>query len=121
VTEDRAVQPEAPGRDLTMADLLDTLRWIVDKDGALPAKGSDREQRFIDLWDRRLVRAASQERPPINVDIAAQTFHSMFHGGRTDLAKCRWNADDKANATMFVNRYARLAGGSVASPEPSDG
>jgi hypothetical protein len=53
----------------------------------------------------------AQERPPIDVDIAAQTFHSMFHGGRTDLAKCRWNADDKANATMFVNRYARLAGG----------
>jgi hypothetical protein len=67
-----AALPAAPAarRDLTLADLLDTLRWIVKKDGSLPEKDSDRESRFIALWSSRLALSADKPEPSVQAEPA---------------------------------------------------
>jgi hypothetical protein len=57
----------------------------------------------------------AQERPPIDVERLAQAMNNVRpYGGNPSV----WA---KIAAQQVADEYARLAGGSVASPEPSDG
>jgi len=85
---------------------------IMDPDGFRNGRPT------VVTWDEFLVarglctlidaREAALPEPSLDVDTVARVFHSMFHGGGTDLATCLRPNEDRANASMFVNRLARL-------------
>lgn len=63
-------------------------------------------------YEQGLLDGKAAASPPsvdaLDVERVARVIHSMHAGGSTDLATCLRAADDRANASMFVNRYVRL-------------
>jgi hypothetical protein len=101
---DRAVQPEAPstkaGRVLLEQEAYNSRSFPLITVEAIVAIEAE-------------ARAASQERPPIDVAHREEVIEAM----REAFGLSRELAEDHAIA--FMEAYvARLAGGSVASPEP---
>jgi hypothetical protein len=148
---DRAVQPEAPtteaGRELDRylthyATVLGT-----DQEHHLDLRVHDRlilaieAEAYRQGWDANTAtsfgnRAASQERPPIDVERLAWALEhatdpedwkrAVVPTGHSTLLSSEIPAIRRRQAELVADKYerftnARLAGGSVASPEPSDG
>jgi hypothetical protein len=138
---DRAVQPEAP-------TLQEQIEWATSEYNTAVANGLIGRARIIGRrLDALEARAASQERPqpplhahqvsgdwyectdehpgvaqerpPIDAPLNIETLGAAYRAARR-RAGAFDELDELRQGKMIRDEYARLAGGSVASPEPPE-